>query len=137
MEAAIHVRANNDGFAGLLAPTYRTCRLVSRSLILAADSGYLPIRKLIIIWPSADQFVSVMSRLTLIFIASFMVIIRTPLRVSFLGGGTDHPMWFRQHGGAVLSTSINKYVYLQMRRLPSIFDYNYRVVWRIVEQAKD
>ena len=66
-----------------------------------------------------------------------MVIVRTPLRVSFLGGGTDHPTWFRQHGGAVLSTTINKYVYLQMRKLPSIFDHNYRVVWSKVEQVKD
>lgn len=66
-----------------------------------------------------------------------MVIVRTPLRISFLGGGTDHPIWFRQHGGCVLSTTINKYVYLQMRKLPSIFDHNYRVVWRIVEQATE
>ncbi|MFY9289054.1 MAG: kinase [Alphaproteobacteria bacterium] len=66
-----------------------------------------------------------------------MVIIRTPLRISFLGGGTDHPSWFRQHGGAVLSTTINKYIYLQIRKLPSIFDFNYRVVWRMVEQVAE
>ncbi len=66
-----------------------------------------------------------------------MVITRTPLRISFLGGGTDHPSWFRQHGGAVLSTSINKYIYLQIRHLPSIYDFNYRVSWRIIEQEKN
>ncbi|MBV8061206.1 MAG: kinase [Alphaproteobacteria bacterium] len=65
-----------------------------------------------------------------------MVIVRTPLRISFFGGGTDHPTWFREHGGAVLSTSINKYVYLQMRRLPSIFSFNYRVSWRMLEEVK-
>lgn len=65
-----------------------------------------------------------------------MIIIRTPLRVSFFGGGTDHPDWFnRPEGGAVLSTSINKYVYIQLRRLPAVFDFKYRVVWRKVEQV--
>ena len=66
-----------------------------------------------------------------------MLIVRTPLRISFFGGGTDHPLWFRQHGGAVLSTTINKYIYLNMRRLPSIFDFNYRIVWRIIEEVKE
>ncbi len=66
-----------------------------------------------------------------------MLIVRTPLRISFFGGGTDHPLWYRQNGGAVLSTTINKYIYLNMRRLPSIFDFNYRIVWRIIEEVKD
>lgn len=43
-----------------------------------------------------------------------MIISRTPLRVSFVGGGTDLPSFYRQHSGAVLSTSIKKYVYLSM-----------------------
>lgn len=65
-----------------------------------------------------------------------MIIVRTPLRVSFLGGGTDHPGWFRHHGkGAVLSTSIDKYVYITLRPLPPIFDFRYRVAWRINEQV--
>jgi D-glycero-alpha-D-manno-heptose-7-phosphate kinase len=66
-----------------------------------------------------------------------MVIVRTPLRVSFFGGGTDHPTWFEKNPGCVLSTTINKYIYLQMRRLPSIFDFNHRVVWSKVEQCVD
>ncbi len=66
-----------------------------------------------------------------------MIITRTPLRVSFLGGGTDHPTWFKENGGAVISTSINKYVYLNMRRLPSIFDFNQRIVWRIIEEVSE
>ncbi|HVZ29772.1 MAG TPA: kinase [Asticcacaulis sp.] len=66
-----------------------------------------------------------------------MIIVRTPLRVSFFGGGTDHPDWFENSGqGAVLSTSINKYVYIQLRRIPNVFDFNYRVCWREVEQVK-
>uniref|UniRef100_B0T596 GHMP kinase n=1 Tax=Caulobacter sp. (strain K31) TaxID=366602 RepID=B0T596_CAUSK len=66
-----------------------------------------------------------------------MIIVRTPLRVSFFGGGTDHPGWFRTLGpGAVLSTTIDKYVYITLRHLPPVFDFNYRVSWRIMEQAQ-
>jgi D-glycero-alpha-D-manno-heptose-7-phosphate kinase len=66
-----------------------------------------------------------------------MIIVRTPLRVSFFGGGTDHPGWFRRYGaGAVLSTSINKYVYITLRNLPNVFDFKYRIAWRMIEQAK-
>lgn len=46
-----------------------------------------------------------------------MIIIRTPFRVSFLGGGTDIPVFYENFGGAVLSTSINKYIYLSGHRL--------------------
>lgn len=56
-----------------------------------------------------------------------MVISRTPFRISFFGGGTDYPIWYRQHGGSVISTTINKYCYLSCRFLPPFFDYNYRV----------
>lgn len=66
-----------------------------------------------------------------------MIIVRSPLRVSLFGGGTDHPAWFnRPEPGAVLSTTINKYIYVQLRRLPAIFDFNYRVAWRILEEVK-
>lgn len=65
-----------------------------------------------------------------------MIIVRTPLRVSFFGGGTDHPTWFRTNPGAVLSTTIDKYVYITLRRLPPIFDFKYRVAWRMLEQTK-
>ena len=56
-----------------------------------------------------------------------MIIIRTPFRISFFGGGTDYPAWYKEHGGSVLSTSINKYSFLVLRKLPNIFDYKYRV----------
>lgn len=66
-----------------------------------------------------------------------MIIVRTPMRVSFFGGGTDHPTWFRTgEPSAVLSTTIDKYVYVTLRRLPRIFDFNYRVSWRIIEETK-
>jgi D-glycero-alpha-D-manno-heptose-7-phosphate kinase len=56
-----------------------------------------------------------------------MIIIRTPYRISFFGGSTDYPAWYRQHGGAVISTTINKYSFLVLRKLPPIFDYKYRI----------
>lgn len=66
-----------------------------------------------------------------------MIIVRSPLRVSFFGGGTDHPTWFnRPEPGAVLSTSINKYIYVQLRRLPAVFDFNYRIAWGMLEEVK-
>lgn len=65
-----------------------------------------------------------------------MIIVRTPLRVSFFGGGTDHPAWFTgPEPGAVLSTTIDKYIYVQMRRLPALFDFNYRVAWGMLEEV--
>jgi len=65
-----------------------------------------------------------------------MIISRTPFRISFFGGGTDYPEWYRNHGGAVLSTTIDKYCYLSCRFLPPFFDYRYRVVWSKVENKK-
>ena len=65
-----------------------------------------------------------------------MIIARTPLRISFFGGGTDHPDWFdRPERGAVLSTTINKYVYVQLRRLPALFEFNYRIAWGLLEEV--
>jgi D-glycero-alpha-D-manno-heptose-7-phosphate kinase len=58
-----------------------------------------------------------------------MIISRTPFRVSFFGGGTDYPGWFREHGGAVLATSIDKYCYITCRYLPPFFEHKFRVVW--------
>jgi len=66
-----------------------------------------------------------------------MIIVRSPLRVSFFGGGTDHPAWLNTgEPGAVLSTTIDKYVYVQLRRLPAVFDFNYRVAWGILEEVQ-
>jgi D-glycero-alpha-D-manno-heptose-7-phosphate kinase len=64
-----------------------------------------------------------------------MIISRTPFRVSFFGGGTDYPTWYREHGGAVLGTAINKYCYITCRHLPPFFDYKYRVRYYQREEA--
>ncbi len=58
-----------------------------------------------------------------------MVISRTPFRISFFGGGTDYPDWVKEHGGAVLATTINKYSYLNVRYLPPFFWHKYRIVY--------
>ena len=62
-----------------------------------------------------------------------MVISRTPFRISFFGGGTDYPGWFREHGGAVLGTTIDKYCYITCRHLPPFFEYRLRLVYSKVE----
>jgi len=62
-----------------------------------------------------------------------MIIARTPYRLSFFGGGTDYPAWYRREGGAVLSTTIDKYCYLTVRHLPPFFPTKHRVVWSHVE----
>ena len=64
-----------------------------------------------------------------------MIISRTPFRVSFFGGGTDYPVWFREHGGAVLATT-NKYCYISCRYLPPFFDHRSRIVWSQIELVK-
>ena len=58
-----------------------------------------------------------------------MIISRTPFRMSFFGGGSDYPKWFRVHGGAVLATTIDKYCYISVRRLPPFFEYRHRLVY--------
>src|SRR5277367_1662342 len=60
-------------------------------------------------------------------------ITKTPFRISFFGGGTDYPGWYRKEGGAVLSTSIDKYCYLSCRYLPPFFPNTYRIVWTHIE----
>ena len=62
-----------------------------------------------------------------------MIITRAPYRVSMFGGGTDHPKWFNDNGGAVVSFSINKYCYITLRELPPFFPHKFRVVYSKVE----
>ncbi|MDZ4743726.1 MAG: kinase [Verrucomicrobiota bacterium] len=64
-----------------------------------------------------------------------MIITRTPFRVSFLGGGTDYPQWYKSNGGAVLSTTIDKYCYLSCRYLPPFFEHKYRIVYSKIEDC--
>jgi D-glycero-alpha-D-manno-heptose-7-phosphate kinase len=56
-----------------------------------------------------------------------MIICKTPLRISFFGGGTDFPKWYEEEGGEVLSTTIDKYVYVLIRKLAPVFQFNYRL----------
>src|SRR5262249_26081224 len=67
---------------------------------------------------------------------SRMIICRTPYRVSFFGGGTDYPAWYRNHGGAVLAATIDKYCYLPCRHLPPFFEHKIRVVYRKIETCQ-
>jgi len=66
-----------------------------------------------------------------------LIISRTPYRISFFGGGTDYPIWYREHGGAVLATTINKYCYITCRYLPPFFEHKSRIVWSEIERVSD
>jgi len=64
-----------------------------------------------------------------------MVITKTPFRVSLFGGGTDYPQWYAKNRGLVISGSIDKYCYLNVRYLPPFFDYRYRIRYTQQEYA--
>lgn len=66
-----------------------------------------------------------------------MIISRTPYRISLFGGGTDYPDWYVKNGGQVISTSINKYVYISCRTLPSFFKHKYRLLYALDEKTSD
>ena len=65
-----------------------------------------------------------------------MIICRTPLRISFFGGGSDYREWVDKEEGIVLSTTIDKYVYITLRELPKFFNHNYRIVYSKIESVK-
>lgn len=65
-----------------------------------------------------------------------MIISRTPLRISFFGGGTDYPLHYEVHGGEVLSTSIDRYTYITVSRLDPLFNYRIRVAYSKTELVK-
>jgi len=66
-----------------------------------------------------------------------MVTSRTPFRISFFGGGSDYPHYYREHGGAVLSATIDKYCYISCRLLPPFFDHKYRIVYSQREEVNE
>ena len=66
-----------------------------------------------------------------------MIICRTPFRISFFGGGTDYPAWYRENGGATLVTTISKYCYITCRWLPPFFEHRSRIVWSKIERVKE
>ena len=65
-----------------------------------------------------------------------MIITKTPYRISFFGGGSDYPDWYNKYGGSVLSTTIDKYIYISCRFLPKFFKHKYRIVWSKIENVK-
>jgi D-glycero-alpha-D-manno-heptose-7-phosphate kinase len=65
-----------------------------------------------------------------------MIISRTPFRISFFGGGTDYPAWYRDHGGSVLGAAIDKYCYLTCRYLPPFFKHRIRIVYSQIENCQ-
>ncbi len=66
-----------------------------------------------------------------------MIITQTPFRMSFFGGGTDLPAFFNDHGGAVISTTFDKYCYVNVRHLPRFFDYSSEISYSRLERVTD
>lgn len=64
-----------------------------------------------------------------------MIITKTPFRMSFFGGGTDLESYFRENGGAVLSTTFDKYCYVTVRHLPRFFDYSTELSYSQIERV--
>ena len=65
-----------------------------------------------------------------------MIITKTPFRMSFFGGGTDMQDFFKDNGGAVLSTTFDKYAYVTVRHLPRFFDYSTDLTYSVTERVK-
>lgn len=66
-----------------------------------------------------------------------MIITQTPFRMSFFGGGTDFPDFYKEHGGAVISTTFDKYCYVNVRHLPRFFDYSTELSYSKIERVTD
>lgn len=66
-----------------------------------------------------------------------MIISKTPFRMSFFGGGTDFPDFYRMHGGSVISTTFDKYCYVNVRHLPRFFDYTTELVYSKLERVTE
>lgn len=64
-----------------------------------------------------------------------MIITKTPMRMSFFGGGTDFPSFYNEHGGAVISSTFDKYCYITVRHLPPFFDYKNELVYAKTERV--
>lgn len=62
-----------------------------------------------------------------------MIISKTPVRISFFGGGTDYPEYFNEYGGCVLSTTIDKYVYITINKIGGLLDDKYRIAYKKIE----
>ncbi len=65
-----------------------------------------------------------------------MIISKTPYRISFFGGGSDYPQWYNKYAGSVLSTTIDKNIYITCRHLPNFFKHKFRIIWSKLESVK-
>ncbi len=66
-----------------------------------------------------------------------MIICKTPLRISFLGGGTDLPRWLDNNKGQVISTTINKFGHIFFQEKDDLFNYKYKIRYYLNEEAKE
>ena len=66
-----------------------------------------------------------------------MIIVKTPFRVSFLGGGTDFPSWYNENGGQVISTTINKYNYIFLKELEPVNKFKFKIRYYLNEEVID
>ena len=64
-----------------------------------------------------------------------MIFTKTPFRMSFFGGGTDLQEYFEEYGGAVLSTTFDKYCYVSVRHLPRFFEYKNQLTYSKIEKT--
>jgi len=65
-----------------------------------------------------------------------MIVCRTPFRISLFGGGTDFPDWHNSNNGLIISGTIDKYCYINVRRLPFIWNFNFRLRYFKTEEVK-
>ena len=66
-----------------------------------------------------------------------MIFVQTPFRMSFLGGGTDMPDYYKEYGGSVLSTTFDKYCYHTIKYFPPFFEYKNKLVYSKIEKFND
>jgi D-glycero-alpha-D-manno-heptose-7-phosphate kinase len=66
-----------------------------------------------------------------------LIISQTPYRISFFGGGTDYPEYYKEFGGKTLGVAINKYSYLNIRKLPPFFNHKHRIVYSKQENVNE
>ena len=65
-----------------------------------------------------------------------MIITKTPFRISFFGGGTDYPIWYNKHGGKTISSTIDKYSYIVLKKLPNFLTINLELDTSTVRKLK-
>ena len=66
-----------------------------------------------------------------------MIITRCPYRVSFFGGGTDFPYWYKKYGSTIISSSIDAFCYVTIRKLLPFYGNDYRISWSKIEEVND